>query len=431
MSSYPESGVWTRHIFEVRNTRHLWGSIDILPCVLLPPTPFPLACLSACNLLTANHPVPYFHSGEVKYHLSSASSSAFSSFALLTLYRPSHPVSTLLTSALDLQMATRSYHAGPMPADMGNNNRKYSGYMNGTTHAAPAQTDAPVQHANHQVGHHPDSLGAVMSQFSSLSIPGGHIPAGSGLTQMSIHHPYIAAPEGAIAYTGYGVPVHLGNASQMPDGYPAAAFAPQYSVSGVTGAYASYPMPYPMMPFTPGRSVSYGDHNNEVPGLDYRRGSYSTTESTPATPFFGSASDRGSAARIAVMRSAYNTPSPDHAQVIGGFDRTPVTKAPTISDVDLDALLKQNPAVPRAVPAVFTPPQHMKTLEQCLENRIVGNRNVYIRGLHPTTDDELLLRYAQRFGEVEQSKAIIDTATGACKGYAPIYTYAMELCVIN
>ncbi|KAK1766684.1 hypothetical protein QBC33DRAFT_83442 [Phialemonium atrogriseum] len=314
-------------------------------------------------------------------------------------------------------MATRSYQAGPMPADMGNNNRKYSGYMNGTTHAAPAQTDAPVQHANHQVGHHPDSLGTVMSQFSSLSIPGGHIPAGSGLTQMSIHHPYIAAPEGAIAYTGYGVPVHLGNASQIPDGYPAAAFAPQYSVSGVTGAYASYPMPYPMMPFTPGRSVSYGDHNNEVPGLDYRRGSYSTTESTPATPFFGSASDRGSAARIAVMRSAYNTPSPDHAQVIGGFDRTPVTKAPTISDVDLDALLKQNPAIPRAVPAVFTPPQHMKTLEQCLENRIVGNRNVYIRGLHPTTDDELLLRYAQRFGEVEQSKAIIDTATGACKGF--------------
>jgi RNA recognition motif-containing protein len=80
-------------------------------------------------------------------------------------------------------------------------------------------------------------------------------------------------------------------------------------------------------------------------------------------------------------------------------------------------LLKQNPPIPEAVPAVFTPPSHTKSIEQCLENRIHGNRNVYIRGLHPTTDDELLHRYASRFGKVEQSKAIIDTSTGACKGY--------------
>jgi RNA recognition motif-containing protein len=58
----------------------------------------------------------------------------------------------------------------------------------------------------------------------------------------------------------------------------------------------------------------------------------------------------------------------------------------------------------------------MKTLEQSLENRIPGNRNVYIRGLHPTTDDDLLYAYAIRFGAVETSKAIIDTGTGACKG---------------
>jgi RNA recognition motif-containing protein len=79
-------------------------------------------------------------------------------------------------------------------------------------------------------------------------------------------------------------------------------------------------------------------------------------------------------------------------------------------------MLLQDPAIPKAVPAVFTPANQIKTLEQSLENRIPGNRNVYIRGLHPTTDDELLLRYASRFGEVETSKAIIDTATGACKG---------------
>ncbi|KAK7218487.1 hypothetical protein V2G26_006490 [Clonostachys chloroleuca] len=59
----------------------------------------------------------------------------------------------------------------------------------------------------------------------------------------------------------------------------------------------------------------------------------------------------------------------------------------------------------------------MKSLEQSLENRIPGNRNVYIRGLHPTTDDELLFLFANRFGAVETSKAIIDTGTGACKGF--------------
>lgn len=309
-------------------------------------------------------------------------------------------------------MATKAYSAGPLPTELGNNNRNLSSYMNGTAAAASAQGELPVQHPNHQAGHYHDHLGAVMSQFSAMAFPGS-MPAGP------IHHPYIAAPEGAIAYTGYPVPVHLGNASQMSDGYPSTTFTAPYSVPGVAGAYAPFPLSYPLVPLTPGRAASYGDRSNEVPALEYRRGSYSTTESTPATPFFGNAADRGSAARVAVMRSAYNTPSPDHAQVVGGFDRS-VTKAPTISDAELDALLKQMPAIPRAVPAVFTPPQHMKTLEQCLENRIVGNRNVYIRGLHPTTDDELLLRYAQRFGEVEQSKAIIDTSTGACKGYVSL-----------
>jgi len=70
--------------------------------------------------------------------------------------------------------------------------------------------------------------------------------------------------------------------------------------------------------------------------------------------------------------------------------------------------------IPQAVPAIFT---RMKSIEQCLEKPINGVRNVYIQGLSPTTDDELLLRYVSRFGKVEQSKVIIDSSTGACKGY--------------
>ncbi|KOS17841.1 Sporulation-specific protein 5 [Escovopsis weberi] len=96
----------------------------------------------------------------------------------------------------------------------------------------------------------------------------------------------------------------------------------------------------------------------------------------------------------------------------------PTKTAPVVvSDRTLDEHLKKDPAVPKAVPAVFTPPGQMKTLDQSLENRIPGNRNVYIRGLHPTTDDDLLFQFASRFGPVETSKAIIDTATGACKGF--------------
>jgi hypothetical protein len=74
----------------------------------------------------------------------------------------------------------------------------------------------------------------------------------------------------------------------------------------------------------------------------------------------------------------------------------------------------------------------MRTLEQSLSNPIYGNRNVYIRGLHPNTDDDTLAAYAARFGRVETSKAIIDTSTGACKGFGFAKYYDVrdsEMCI--
>ncbi|KAB5523927.1 hypothetical protein GE09DRAFT_976789 [Coniochaeta sp. 2T2.1] len=281
-----------------------------------------------------------------------------------------------------------------------------------------AQGQAQAQAQQAQLGRHPDGLGAVMNQFSSLALPGGHMAPGSALPQhMAAHPTYFPGGEGAIAYTPYG-PVPMANIPQVPqvqvpEAYQQAAVAPQFPMPA---GFPHMPVPYSVIgPYTPGRPTSYTDRSTDVPALENRRGSYSTTESTPVTPFFGHASDRGNGgARIAVARSTFNTPSPDHApaQATNNFQ-----KPSPAEDVDIEALLQQEPAIPRAVPAVFTPPQHIKTLEQCLENRIVGNRNVYIRGLHPTTDDDLLLKYSQRFGTVEQSKAIIDTATGACKGF--------------
>lgn len=81
---------------------------------------------------------------------------------------------------------------------------------------------------------------------------------------------------------------------------------------------------------------------------------------------------------------------------------------------DLEALTQQDPAIPRAVPAMWTNPvEH--SLAKCLENR-EGLLNVYIRGFLPETNDELLRGYAARFGPIDRCKAIVDLDTGLCKG---------------
>ncbi|KAK4107033.1 hypothetical protein N656DRAFT_720923 [Canariomyces notabilis] len=284
--------------------------------------------------------------------------------------------------------------------------RAYSAYLSAQLGNGP-QPDASANRGHH-VNHQSDVMGAVMNQFSTLALPAGsNIQGASALTQVQAHHAYCPGQDQSVAYRSYSVPLHVGVV-------PEAAYA--FGVSGqfpVQGNFAALPISYHGLPYTPGRITSYADRSSEaVPGLENRRGSYSTTESAPATPFFGGASERGGAPRVALFPSSYTTPSPEQVVMPAA-----VPKASQPIDEEILALLKQDPPIPDAVPAVFTPPTHMKTIEQCLENRIQGNRNVYIRGLHPTTDDELLLKYASRFGKVEQSKAIIDTSTGACKGF--------------
>ncbi|KAK0735723.1 hypothetical protein B0T21DRAFT_349182 [Apiosordaria backusii] len=285
----------------------------------------------------------------------------------------------------------------------GNRQTGYSTFL--STQVGSHSQHGSAAHGHH-LGHTSESMDSLVNQFSTMGLPAGGSHGAANMAQLQ-HHGYMAGQEQPVAYQGYSVPVHVGLA-------PEAAYG--YSVSGqfpVQGNFAPLPVPYHAMPYTPGRVASYADRSSsEVPALENRRGSYSTTESTPATPFFGSASERGAGSRVAVFRSSYTTPSPEQVVMPGT-----APKASQPIDEELLELLKQTPAIPEAVPAVFTPPTHIKSIEQCLENRIHGNRNVYIRGLHPTTDDDLLHRYASRFGTVEQSKAIIDTATGACKGF--------------
>ena len=269
-------------------------------------------------------------------------------------------------------------------------------------------------------------LNALMSQFAGLGIPTGNPAASAGATSqfyVSADGQFICAP--------------------IPSVYPQAMTelsgnAYNYTAMPYLAQAAAYPQSYlpgyPMMPYTPGRAGYYPDSRDhlhkEVPGLENRRGSYSTNESTPGTPYYG-ASLRDHGAQIAAVdRSPFgSTPSPRENQALIHQPAKSLPYKTIPIDVDIDALLAQDPPIPRAVPAVFTPRESMRTLDQSLSNPIYGNRNVYIRGLHPNTDDETLAAFAARFGKVETSKAIIDTSTGACKGYVSLtLTHITSLC---
>ncbi|KAK2596757.1 hypothetical protein QQS21_006152 [Conoideocrella luteorostrata] len=267
----------------------------------------------------------------------------------------------------------------------------------------------------HISAHNATDPGAMMNQFAGLSLGGLNIPNNSGPMPMGHGPAYVVGSDGQYVLAPMAhQPLSMNHGNENP--YPGFSIP----AGGYGAPYVGLPMP--LMPYTPGRPsmtqprVDRG--HSDVPGLENRRGSYSTTESTPATPFYGTVSQRDVGPRVASLdRSAYTTPSPQqigHPTLHNDIAKSNIA---VVSDRRIDELLKQEPVVPRAVPAVFTPPSQMKSLEQSLENRIPGNRNVYIRGLHPTTDDELLYKFTSRFGPVETSKAIIDTGTGACKGF--------------
>jgi hypothetical protein len=271
------------------------------------------------------------------------------------------------------------------------------------------------------------TIAAMMNQFAGMSLPGANMnsaaPLGAGQMQLPSGQMFYNPTDNTYLVAPAMYPAQTLGAAQHPDtgynSYPTGL--PYFAQNG----YPAYVPGFPLMPFTPNRAAGYyqdrSDHlYKDVPGLENRRGSYSTNESAPGTPHYGSISQRESGTQIAAVdRSPFgSTPSPQQLPIQHTDQQTmkslPYKTIPI--NVDLDALLLQHPMIPRAVPAVFTPRESMRTLDQSLSNPIPGNRNVYIRGLHPHTDDETLAAYAARFGKVETSKAIIDNSTGACKG---------------
>ncbi|RYO94633.1 hypothetical protein DL766_009783 [Monosporascus sp. MC13-8B] len=339
----------------------------------------------------------------------------------LSYTAPTHiPTDNTYESERERQRKRGTYH-GAMPAH-GSMPAHGAMPVNGNANVPPAYLAAQVAGNHDTTGTNgmplqrvtDGGINAMVSQLGGLGLHGQGAMMSNGYVtadgQYFLSYAPSGVPAGVPALPGYG---HL---HETPSGaYPAPG---QYM-------QAALGMPMQFVPFPtgrPGLAAERSDVSSKdapVPGLDNRRSSYSTTESTPATPFFGSTTTRDQGAHVAVSdRSTYTTPSPQQVVANGaiqppkGFHAIPIP-----FNADFDALLKREPAIPPAVPAVFTPQENMKTLEQSLANHIPGNRNVYIRGLHPTTDDETLRKYAERFGQVETSKAIIDTATGACKGF--------------
>jgi len=148
-----------------------------------------------------------------------------------------------------------------------------------------------------------------------------------------------------------------------------------------------------------------------------RRDSISSAENdAPGTPSYVSYPSFTHGGVAVVNRSPNgtytSTPSPLQMMTPYGVAVQKVPDADTIAP-RLRLLIAQDPAIPTAVPAPSSP---LKPLDRALEN-VRGETNVYIRGLHPETSDEMLVEYGQRFGDIKSSKSIIDHVTKLCKGF--------------
>ncbi|KAI4262844.1 MAG: hypothetical protein L6R42_001987 [Xanthoria sp. 1 TBL-2021] len=153
----------------------------------------------------------------------------------------------------------------------------------------------------------------------------------------------------------------------------------------------------------------------EVPDLAApRRSSFSSNEAdSPQTPLFTSylGGYQPQLHGLDQQASVMGNFSPSHLGM-------QVAKTSTGENtlVDFEAWTSKSPAIPPAVPAIDSPGGGRGTLEQIMHNPN-GTTNVYVRGLHPDTSDEMLHAYGSRFGNVQSAKSIIDTATGQCKGF--------------
>ncbi|KAL8807268.1 MAG: hypothetical protein Q9182_000773 [Xanthomendoza sp. 2 TL-2023] len=222
---------------------------------------------------------------------------------------------------------------------------------------------------------------------------------------------FYALPNGGLVYTDPNG-VHQNAYSQYVGTYGLNAPNPgQFHQASIHGVF-------PHTPVTP-RGSGWAlppQLPQEVPELAApRRTSLSSNEAdSPQTPLFTTYLG-GHQPQIVGPNQPYNAmgdyppPHPDSPMQIAKDPRgQPVL-------VNFEMWTTKSPAIPPAVPAIDSPGGGRGSLEQIMHNPN-GTLNVYVRGLHPDTTDEMLLAYGQKFGDVASAKSIVDI-NGHCKGF--------------
>ncbi|KAL2368971.1 RNA binding protein MSSP-2 [Blastomyces gilchristii SLH14081] len=320
-------------------------------------------------------------------------------------------------------------HAQNQPAyNMEHQNRFYQ-HVPQTSGVNGSMRDPNVQAITHAVG----GLNLQNQRHNGkfVAFKGNlHASHGSSGDMASIQRPYngqyLIVPNGSMfggvpTANQYGQ-LHVQATDQgnsvpyLPAGlYPNFVTAP----SVVPGSVPGYTWPYAM--------------NGDAPELSGpRRDSWSSIEENhPCTPGVDQAGHQECYPAVAPtdrspMLYNYGTPSPSMVPPQPYLPYQMMKGAGGYVLQDLDALTQQDPAIPRAVPAMWTNPSDL-TLAKCLENR-EGITNVYIRGFLPETTDEMLHAYASRFGKIDRCKAIVDLETGLCKGFGFVQFFSFDAC---
>ena len=169
----------------------------------------------------------------------------------------------------------------------------------------------------------------------------------------------------------------------------------------------------------PGTLANGNLQPGEIPDLARRNSLSSNEEYGPRTPFFA-AQSLGPGGKMIVPDNSPQTwtsvSPPQLGQAIQASPQQLWREANGYVVIDLDALCMKAPAIPKPIPAIFSGDKSRGTLETSLENK-THTTNVYIRGLHPDTTDEMLNAYGSRFGVIESAKSMIDQHTSLCKGF--------------
>lgn len=238
--------------------------------------------------------------------------------------------------------------------------------------------------------------------------------SGMPSTQSQGQMMYQLAPDGSVVYSS--MPTTQGNYQQYPGNYNMTTLqVPYLQQTSYPTMSSSGPRNLPNTPR--GQTwMSSQQIQQEVPELSApRRTSWSSNDgSSPQTPLFPGTINRGYPPSY-YSPNPWSTPSPK--QNIPAYSATQILKGRNSQyyHTDFSTLIKVDPEIPFAIPALWSPEGGRGTLDKILNNT-ESTTNVYIRGFPPTTTDELVYKYGARFGDIDSCKAMIDLTTGECKG---------------